>query len=83
VDENTGNVNNDQNGRTLYEESRNTYYGGGTAFIARTQHSYLQNKGGIYSGLTQQLEALKPVAGNNRVAVADYYVNPWQMGFTL
>lgn len=83
VDENTGGVNSTE-GRTLYEETRNTYYGGGTAFIAKTQHNELRNKGSIYNGDTQNLDSLKPTSATNvSQTVPTYYVNPWQMGYTM
>ena len=84
VDENTGRVANRAEGRTLYEETRNTYYGGGTAFIAKTQHSELKNKGSIYSGDTQNIDSLKPTSATNiNQTIPSYYVNPWMMGFTM
>lgn len=85
VDENTGGkwVNTSQ-GRTLYEETRNTYYGGGSAFIAKTQHNELRNKGSIYNGDTQNLDSLKPTSATNiSQTIPTYYVNPWQMGYTM
>lgn len=85
VDENTGGkwVNASQ-GRTLYEETRNTYYGGGSAFIAKTQHNELRNKGSIYNGDTQNLDSLKPTSATNiSQTIPTYYVNPWQMGYTM
>lgn len=83
VDEYTGGVNS-QEGRTKYEETRNTYYGGGTAFIAKTQHSELRNKGSVYNGDTRDIESLKPTSSTNlNQYVATYYVNPWMMGYTM
>lgn len=84
VDDYTGKTINDENGRMLYEETRNTYYGGGTGFIAKTEHSELRNKGFKYDGNTQLLESLKPVSATNlNQTIPNYYVNPWMMGYTM
>ena len=84
VDDYTGGVNTPE-GRTKYEETRNTYFGGGTRFIAKTQTSELQNKGRKYEGEVQELPSLKPTSIQDKSAqtVSSYYVNPWQMGYTL
>ena len=83
VDEHTGGQNTDQ-GRTKYDEVRNTYFGGGTRFIAKTQHTPLQNTGAIYTGDTNKIEALRPtIMQASSQQAATYYVNPWQMGYTL
>lgn len=49
VDAYTGGQNTEK-GRVKYDEIRNTYFGGGTRFIAKTQHSALRNTGAIYTG---------------------------------
>ena len=83
VDEHTGGQNTDQ-GRTKYDEVRNTYFGGGTRFIAKTQHTPLQNTGAIYTGETNKIESLRPtLIQSSSQQAATYYVNPWQMGYTL
>ena len=83
MDEHTGGQNTDQ-GRTKYDEVRNTYFGGGTRFIAKTQHTPLQNTGAIYTGDTNKIEALRPtLIQSSSQQAATYYVNPWQMGYTL
>ena len=83
VDAYTGGQNTD-NGRVKYEEIRNTYFGGGTRFIAKTQHSALRNTGMIYTGATQSFESLKPT--NSLLStqqVSSYYVNTWQMSMNM
>ena len=83
VDAYTGGQNTDQ-GRTQYDEIRNTYFGGGTRFIAATQHTPLKNTGAIYTGSTNKIESLKPTLSiNGTQKSATYYVNPWQMGYTM
>lgn len=83
VDNYTGGQNTSE-GRLKYDEVRNTYYGGGTAFIAAVQQSPLSNKGSIYMGDTQSLSSLKPTSEiQSSQSIAKYYVNPWQMGYTL
>lgn len=79
VDENSG-MNTE---RTLYEETRNTYFGGGTAFIAKTQKGPLQNSGSIYSGDTLKMKSLSATSGISEQAISTYHVTPWQMGYTL
>ena len=84
---NQSHTNNDPFNKQLdykYEEIRNTYFGGGTRFIANVQHSQLSNKGYIYTGSTQEYQSLKPTRSiKTSQASATYYVNPWQMGYTL
>ena len=82
VDDYTGNVNTEA-GRTVYDEIRNTYFGGGYRFIAKIQQSDLQNKGAIYTGETLGMESLKPTAALNNAVTSTYVVNPWQMGMNL
>jgi hypothetical protein len=83
VDAYTGGQNTD-NGRVKYEEIRNTYFGGGTRFIAKTQHSALRNTGKIYTGDTQDIESLKPTDTlMSHQTVSSYYVNTWQMGMNM
>ena len=83
VDKYTGGVNSDQ-GRVKYDEIRNTYFGGGTRFIAATEHSPLKNTGVIYTGQTNEMKSLRPTLTQEDVhEAASYYVNPWQMGYTL
>lgn len=82
VDNATGGVNTEK-GRTLYEETRNTYFGGGTAFIAKTQQSPLKNAGSIYNGDTLGMKSLSPTSASNTQTIVSYQVNPWQMGYTL
>ena len=83
VDDYTGGVNTDE-GRTVYDEIRNTYFGGGYRFIAKIQQNELKNKGAIYTGDTLGMKSLKPKAALDTAAVtSSYVVNPWQMGMTL
>ena len=83
VDDYTGGQNS-KNGRTKYNETRNTYFGGGTAFIAKTQHSALRNTGAIYTGETQNMNSLKPTDTlMSHQTVSSYYVNTWQMGMNM
>jgi hypothetical protein len=82
VDNATGGVNTEK-GRTQYEETRNTYFGGGTAFIAKTQQSALKNSGSIYNGYTLGMKSLSPTSASNTQTIVKYQVNPWQMGYTL
>ena len=83
VDDYTGGQNS-ENGRTKYKETRNTYFGGGTAFIAKTQHSALRNTGVIYTGETQNMNSLKPTDTlMSHQTVSSYYVNTWQMGMNM
>lgn len=83
VDDYTGGQNS-KNGRTKYHETRNTYFGGGTAFIAKTQHSALRNTGVIYTGNTQNMNSLKPTDTlMSHQTVSSYYVNTWQMGMNM
>lgn len=82
VDNATGGVNTEK-GRTQYEETRNTYFGGGTAFIAKTQQSALKNSGSIYDGYTLGMKSLSPTSASNTQTIVKYQVNPWQMGYTL
>lgn len=83
VDDYTGGQNS-KNGRTKYKETRNTYFGGGTAFIAKTQHSALRNTGAIYTGNTQNMNSLKPTDTlMSHQTVSSYYVNTWQMGMNM
>ena len=83
VDDYTGGQNS-KNGRTKYNETRNTYFGGGTAFIAKTQHSALRNTGVIYTGETQNMNSLKPTDTlMSHQTVSSYYVNTWQMGMNM
>ena len=83
VDDYTGGQNTKE-GRTKYDETRNTYFGGGTRFIAKTQHSNLANTGAIYTGSTNDMEFLKPTSSlQNTQSIASYYVNPWQMGMVM
>lgn len=83
VDEYTGGQNS-ENGRVKYDEIRNTYFGGGTRFIAKTQHSALRNTGAIYAGATQDMKALKPTDTlMSHQTVSSYYVNTWQMGMNM
>ena len=64
-----------KNGRTKYDETRNTYFGGGTAFIAKTQHSALRNTGVIYTGETQNMNSLKPTDTlMSHQTVSSYYL---------
>jgi len=83
VDENTGYVNTEE-GRKVYDEVRNTYFGGGTRFIAKTEHSPLRNKGVIYNGSTQNMKSLIPTDTlMSHQTVSSYYVNTWQMGLNM
>lgn len=83
VDEHTGGQNT-ENGRMHYDEIRNTYFGGGTRFIAKTQHTPLQNTGTVYIGDVNKIEALRPTTSQfDYQEAATYFVNPWQMGYTL
>lgn len=83
VDAYTGNVNT-KNGRVIYDEVRNTYFGGGTRFIAKTQHTALRNTGSIYNGDTENYKSLKPTDSlKSQHQVSSYYVNAWQMGMNL
>ena len=83
VDDYTGGQNSD-NGRVKYDEIRNTYFGGGTRFIAKTQHSVLRNTGMIYTGETHDIESLKPTDTiMSHQTVSSYYVNTWQMGMNM
>lgn len=83
VDKNTGYVNTEE-GRKVYNETRNTYFGGGTAFIAKIQHSALRNTGAIYTGDTQKMESLIPTDTlMSHQTVSSYYVNTWQMGMNM
>ena len=83
VDDYTGGQNS-ENGRVKYDEIRNTYFGGGTRFIAKTQHSALRNTGVIYTGATQDIESLKPTDTlMSHQTVSSYYVNTWQMGMNM
>jgi hypothetical protein len=83
VDDYTGGVNTDE-GRVQYDETRNTYFGGGYRFIAKVQQSDLQNKGAVYNGGTLGLQTLKPINSKNFPYVSsNYMVNPWQMNMTL
>lgn len=83
VDAYTGNVNT-ENGRVIYDEVRNTYFGGGTRFIAKTQHTALRNTGAIYNGDTENYKSLKPTDSlKSQHQVSSYYVNAWQMGMNL
>ena len=83
VDENTGYVNTEE-GRKVYDEVRNTYFGGGTRFIAKTQYSALRNKGAIYNGITQNYESLRPTNSMmSQQQASSYYVNAWQMGMNM
>lgn len=83
IDEYTGGVNTEE-GRIQYDETRNTYFGGGTRFIAKIQQNELQNKGAIYEGDTLRLPSLKPTGSLERTYVSSrYLVNPWQMAMTL
>ena len=83
VDAYTGNVNT-KNGRVIYDEVRNTYFGGGTRFIAKTQHTALRNTGAIYNGDTENYKSLKPTDSlKSQHQISSYYVNAWQMGMNL
>ena len=83
VDSHTGGQNT-ENGRTKYDEIRNTYFGGGTRFIPKTQHSPLQNKGNMYNGYVGRYKSLEPTSQmKSSQVVSSYYVNTWQMGFSL
>ena len=83
VDDYTGGQNS-ENGRVKYDEIRNTYFGGGTRFIAKTQHSALRNTGAIYNGKTQNMNSLKPTDTlMSHQTVSSYYVNTWQMGMNM
>ena len=83
VDDYTGGQNSD-NGRVKYDEIRNTYFGGGTRFIAKTQHSALRNTGVIYTGATNDIASLKPTDTiMSHQTVSSYYVNTWQMGMNM
>jgi hypothetical protein len=83
VDENTGGVNTEQ-GRVKYEETRNTYFGGGTRFIAKIQQNPLANRGKMYTGGTQRFDTLKPTNTlESSYQTSVYYVNAWQMAMSL
>ena len=83
VDAYTGGQNT-ENGRVKYDEIRNTYFGGGTRFIAKTQHSALRNTGVIYTGATHDIASLKPTdTMMSHQTVSSYYVNTWQMGMNM
>jgi len=85
VDKYTGGVNSTE-GRVHYDETRNTYYGGGTRFIANIQHTTLANTGTLYNGGTMNYASLKPTNAlslKTTHEVSSYYVNAWQMGYTL
>ena len=87
VDEVTGGLDTiGSDGRTKYEETRNTYYGGGTRFIMKTQHGQLQNAGSYYTGGLLEMEYLKStyaINGASHQTMAEYHVNPWQMGYIM
>ena len=83
VDAYTGGQNT-ENGRVQYDEIRNTYFGGGTRFIAKTEHSALKNAGVIYTGTTNDMPSLKPTDSiMSTQTVSSYYVNAWQMGMNM
>ena len=83
VDQYTGGVNT-VTGRTHYDEIRNTYFGGGTRFIAKIQQGELQNKGAMYHGGTRSIYSLTPTNPNEaKNEISTYYVNPWQMGMNM
>lgn len=84
VDANTGGVNS-ESGRTRYEETRNTYFGGGTRFIAKTEHHALANTGAMYTGGTLEYKSLSLKKENqgNGVIMSTYRLTPWQAGYTL
>jgi len=83
VDDNTGGVNTDQ-GRVKYDETRNTYFGGGTRFIAKIQQGPLANRGKMYLGGTRRFESLKPTnTMSSSYQASTYYVNSWQMAMSL
>lgn len=84
VDAYTGGVNTEE-GRTKYTEIRNTYFGGGTRFIAKTEQSPLRNSGAIYDGETQKYNFLSPTQIDTYQAqsLSSYYVNPWQMSMNM
>lgn len=83
VDANTGGVNTEK-GRTKYEETRNTYFGGGTRFIAKVQSNPLANRGKMYTGSTHQFDTLKPTSTmETSYQASTYYVNAWQMAMSL
>lgn len=85
VDENTGGTFGDE-GRTKYEETRNTYYGGGTRFIMKVQNGELQNKGSYYTGGLLEMNYLKATNAVGLIqhqTMSEYHVNPWQMGYIM
>lgn len=84
VDENTGTGDAVDGNRTAYEEVRNTYYGGGTRFIAKTQHTPLKNAGKIYTGDNRNIKSLALNSElSGKFSIASYHVNPWQMATNL
>ena len=86
VDENTGGKYYNKEGRTQYEEVRNTYYGGGTRFIMKMEEGELANKGSYYTGALYDMDVLRSTYaanGASKQTAAEYYVNPWQMGYIL
>ena len=83
VDAYTGGQNKDE-GRVKYEEIRNTYFGGGTRFIAKTEHSALKNTGAIYTGTARNINSLMPTNTlMSHQTMSSYYVNTWQMGMNM
>lgn len=83
VDAYTGGENTPE-GRTHYEEMRSTYFGGGTAFIAKIEQNPLQNKGKLTIMDTERMESLKPTSGlKGSFTIGNYFVDPWQMGYAL
>ena len=91
VDENSGvQMSAGDEGRTKYEETRNAYYGGGTRFIMKTQSGPLANSGNFvdsyYTGGVLGMTYLSSTYGVNGVShqtMAEYNVNPWQMGYIM
>lgn len=71
--------------RTVYDESRNTYYGGGTRGIIKTQKSQLKNTGTNLPVSTRNIESLKPtkVTDKTNFIMSSYFVNPWQMAYNM
>ena len=83
IDDYTGTGDAADGNRTEYEEIRQTYYGGGSRGIMKTQHSELQNKGGSWANYTRMIPSLQPTAVKNNYTMPVYFVNPWQMAYSM
>lgn len=87
VDEFTGRGDAIDGNRKTYDETRNMFFGGGRAFIFDKNESPLKNKGSIvFDGDTAHMEGLSPhntSKDSNNMIMANYFVNPWQMGYSM